>query len=421
MEQSGTREGLSRRAFLRRGALASVGVGLFPLTAGAQQLPQARAEVRRYVALGRTGMQISDISFGASRLDAGEEDIVLHALEHGINYFDTAESYSGGDSETTIGNALRGKRDKVYLASKVEAGATDRKEALMATLEGSLRRLRTDYVDVYFNHAVNDVRRLQNPEWYEFIGRAKEQGKIRATGMSGHAGHLRECLDYALETGSVDVILVAYNFGQDPAFYQRFTRSFDFVARQPDLPRILRQAKAKGVGVITMKTLMGARLNDMRPFEKGGATFAQAAFRWVLSNPDVDALIISMTTPARIDEYLGASGWRSAARDDLPLLRQYVQMHGDSYCRHACNDCESACPYGVPIADVLRTRMYAQDYGDLKLARNEYARLGAGASPCLTCAHQVCAGACTHGLAINTLLAPMHRMLSHQTSPTSVG
>ena len=124
--------------------------------------------------------------------------------------------------------------------------------------------------------------RLQNPEWYEFAERAKRQGKIRATGMSGHAGRLIECLDYALEKGSVDVILVAHNFGQDPKFYQRFTRSFDFVARQPDLPRVLRQAKAKGVGVVAMKTLMGARLNDMRPFEKGGATFAQAAFRWVL-------------------------------------------------------------------------------------------------------------------------------------------
>jgi uncharacterized protein len=414
-------ERLSRRAFLRRGALASFGVGLFPFTGRAQQRPHTRAEVRRYVPLGRTGIQISDISFGASRLNAGEEAIVQHAFERGINYFDTAESYSGGDSERTMGNALRGKRDKVYVTSKVEAGATDRKDALMATLEGSLRRLRTDYVDVYFNHAVNDVRRLQNPEWYEFTARAKQQGKIRATGMSGHSGHLLECLDYALEMGSVDVILVAYNFGQDPAFYRRFTRSFDFIARQPDLPRVLRQAKAKGVGVIAMKTLMGARLNDMRPFEKGEATFAQAAFRWVLSNPDVDALIISMTSAARIDEYLGASGWRSAAVNDLPLLRQYAQMHGDSYCRHACHDCESACPYGVPIADVLRTRMYAQDYGDLKLARSEYARLGAGASSCLTCAHQVCADACTHGLAINTLLAPMHRMLAPQASGTSLG
>src|SRR5215831_15664908 len=412
VKQAGKSAWLGRRAFLRRGVLASLGVGLLPMTGGAQPLPGARAEVCRYVPLGHTGIRMSDIAFGSSRLRGGEEALVQHACDRGINYFDTADSYTGGDAEVTLGNALRGKRDKVYIASKVQAGADERQEALMATLEGSLRRLRTDYVDVYFNHAVNDVRRLQNPEWHAFTERAKRQGKIRATGMSGHAGHLIECLDYAIETGGVDVILAAYNFGQDPAFYARFTRSFDFVARQPDLPRVLQQAKAKGVGVVAMKTLMGARLNDMRPFEKGGATFAQAAFRWVLSNPDVDGLIISMTSTNRIDEYLGASGWRSAAHDDLPLLQRYAQMHGTSYCRHACNDCEGACPYGVPIADVLRTRMYAQDYGDMRLARSEYALLGAGASACLTCTAQPCAGACTHGLPINTLLAPMHQMLA---------
>src|SRR5437867_5031685 len=412
MKPSGKTTRLSRRMFLRWSALASVGMGLLPLTSRAQRLPQARTEVRRYVPLGNTGIKMSDISFGASRLGAGEENLVRHAFDRGINYFDTAESYTSGASESTIGNALLGKRDKVYITSKVSAEATERQEALMATLEGSLRRLRTDYVDVYFNHAVNDVHRLQNPEWYEFTERAKRQGKIRATGMSGHAGRLIECLDYALKTGSVDVILVAHNFGQDPKFYQRFTRSFDFVARQPDLPRVLRQAKAKGVGVVAMKTLMGARLNDMRPFERGGATFAQAAFRWVLANTDVDGLIISMTSPDRIDEYLGASGWRSAAHDDLSLLWHYAQMHGPAYCRHACNDCEGACPYGVPIADVLRTRMYAQDYGDMRLARSEYALLGAGAAACLTCTAQPCAGACPHGLPIHTLLAPVHRMLT---------
>jgi predicted aldo/keto reductase-like oxidoreductase len=215
-----------------------------------------------------------------------------------------------------------------------------------------------------------------------------------------------------LDTGSVDVILVAYNFGQDPAFYERYTRSFDLVARQPDLPRVMRKARSKGVGVIAMKTLMGARLNDMRPFEKGGATFAQAAFRWVLSNPDVDGLIISMTGPELIDEYVDASGWRSAARGDAGLLLRYARMNGTSYCRHACDDCEGACPYGVPIADVLRTRMYAKDYGDMKLARGEYALLGAGAAACLTCPDQPCAGACTHGLRVEKLLAPTHRLLA---------
>ena len=412
MKKSQNSISLDRREFLRKGALTGLGAALYPLTAAARPRGQSKVEVRRYVPLGRTGIKMSDISFGSSRLDAGEESIVLHAFDRGINYFDTAESYSGSDSETTIGNALRGKRDKIYIASKVVTGSTERKESMMEALEGSLRRLRTDYVDIYFNHAVNDVSRLKNPEWHEFTERAKRQGKIRFTGMSGHAGRLIECLDYALDTGSVDVILVAHNFGQDPKFYERLTRFFDRIARQPDLPRALKKAKSKGVGVIVMKTLMGARLNDMRPFEKDGATFSQAAFRWVLSNPDVDALIISMTSEDLVDEYLGASGWQSSTRGDLDLLKRYARMNGTSYCRHACNDCESACPYGVSIADVLRTRMYAKDYHDMKLARSEYAMLGAGASACLTCTDQPCVGSCTHGLPVEKMLAPTHRMLA---------
>ena len=414
MKKSDGGEKLGRRELLRRGALAGVAAGLLPLTgggaAGAKSTPDT---VQRYVTLGRTGLRISDVSFGSSRLDAGEEHLVLDALERGINYFDTAESYRGGDSEITIGNALRGKRDKVFIASKTHTSSTEGRGSMMRSLENSLRRLQTDYVDVYFTHAVNDVGRLENPEWHEFVaaGQAK-QGKIRFTGMSGHAGRLIQCLDYALDRDMVDVILVAYNFGQDPKFYERFTQGWDFIARQPDLPRVLDKAKARNVGVIAMKTLMGARLNDMRPFEKDGATYAQAAFRWVLSNPQVHALIISMTDTGVIREFLGASGWTTAARGDFELLKGYARMNGASYCRHACNDCENACPYGVPIADVLRTRMYARDYEDVKLARSEYAMLGDGASACLTCPTQDCAGSCTHGLPVEKLLGPTHRMLA---------
>ncbi len=314
-----------RRRLLQQGMLAGLGLSALPRRGSAQllgevqpkasranQSSRAGATVQRYATLGRTGMRISDISFGGSQLGAGEGDLVRHALDLGINYFDSADSYRGGDSETVIGEAVRGKRDRVYLTSKTVANASDRRDSMMRALENSLRRLRTDYVDVYFNHAVNEVARMKNPEWREFTARAKQQGKIRAVGMSGHAGNLIECLDYALDTDSVDVILVAYNFGQDPTFYQPFTRSFDFIARQPQLPRVLQKAKTKGVGVVAMKTLMGAKLNDMRPFEKGGATFAQAAFRWVLSNRNVDALIVSIKTSAGVDDHLGTPGSKSA-------------------------------------------------------------------------------------------------------------
>ena len=240
---------LGRRELLQRGALAGLGMGLLPLRASAQPAARAGAKVQRYVTLGRTGMQVSDISFGGSRLGAGEADVVRHALDRGINYFDIADSYRGGDSETTVGEALRGKRDRVYLTSKTYTRPTERRDSMMRTLEESLRRLRTDYVDVYFIHAVNEVERLKNPEWHEFIARARQQGKIRFVGMSGHAGRLIECLDYALDTNGVDVVLVGYNFGQDPKFYQQFTQSYDFIARQPGLPRVLEKAKAKGLTV----------------------------------------------------------------------------------------------------------------------------------------------------------------------------
>ncbi len=262
------------------------------------------------------------------------------------------------------------------------------------------------------NHAVNDIDRLQNPEWGEFIERARSQGKIRASGVSGHAGRLIECLDYAIDHDLADVILVAYNFGQDPAFYEQFTRSFNYVARQPDLPRVLEKARARDVGVVTMKTLMGARLNDMRPYETDGASYSQAAFRWVLSNPNVDALVISMTSTELIDEYLGASGARAVTSRDLELLRHYARLNGTSYCRHACNDCSGACPYGVPIADVLRTRMYATDYQDGAFARSEYQALEVDATACLSCDGTPCRDACSHGLPIAELCGPTHLMLS---------
>jgi hypothetical protein len=383
------------------------GLGLAPLARAALR-DAGPVRVRDFRELGKTGMRISDVSFGASRL-RGDEGLVRHAVDCGINYFDTAAGYTGGVSETTIGNALKGKRDRVYLTSKTETTGTTSRAEMMRALEGSLGRLQTDHVDVYFNHAVNDVARLSNPEWPEFVAEAKRQGKIRFAGMSGHAGRLIQCLDFAIDHKLVDVVLVAYNFGQDPAFYQKFLGGFDMIAVQPDLPRVLGKAKAAGVGVVAMKTLMGARLNDMRRFEKPGGTFAQSAFRWVLSNTDVDALIVSMTSQGQIDEYLGASGARNVAAADVALLARYVAMHSSTTCRFGCDACESSCPAGVSIADVLRVRMYAEDYGDAGMAREEYSRIGEPAAACLSCTTQACMGSCPHGLRVPELTSSVAR------------
>ena len=404
---------VERRTFLQQMALGGVALGAAAgLTAAAPETLHAATAgaVKRLKPLGATDIRMSDISFGGSRL-RGDVNLVHYALDKGINYFDTAASYTGGDSETIIGQALRGKRDQVYLASKGGFGPRVRQDQMMRTLEGSLRRLRTDYVDVYFTHAVNDVARLRNPEFYAFTERAKAQGKIRYVGLSGHGGRLIECLDVAIDNGKFDVMLVAYNFGQDPSFVQKLTRRFDFIAVNPDLPRVLRKAKAAGMGVIAMKTLRGARLNDMQPYQKDGATFSQAAFRWVLSNDDVDALVVTMRSPRDIDEFLVASGGTKVTRRDEDLLHRYLTLNDGTYCRPLCDACEASCPENVQIADVLRHKMYFEDYGAERMAMERYAKLAHNAAACAACTHQRCLGACPYGLSVPDLTRQAHRLL----------
>jgi predicted aldo/keto reductase-like oxidoreductase len=199
-------------------------------------------------------------------------------------------------------------------------------------------------------------------------------------------------------------LLCAHNYGQDPAFYERFTKNFDIVANQVGLPRLLEKAHAKGVGVLVMKTLMGARLNDMKPYERAGSTFSNAAFRWVLSNPNIDGLAVSMTKPEQIDEYLVASGDGASRRGDIELLRKYAAIHSSQYCRPGCDACLTSCPESVQISEVLRARMYKEDYADIDAAKATYAELKTDASACTTCLHESCANACPFGLKVSTLL-----------------
>ena len=383
---------VDRREFLRLGAGAAFGLAAEPAWT------RSDPGIRRYARLGRTELKMSDISFGSASMS--DPAVVRHALARGINYFDTAESYRGGSSEEAIGEGLKGRRDQVLIASKTKAGAGDTRADMMKSLERSLKRLQTDRVDVYFNHSVNDLARMQNQEWWEFTQLAKRQGKIRFRGMSGHGGNLTKCLDYVIDNDLADVILVAYNFAQDPSFYDKLRHTFHWSAIQPDLPRVLEKARKKDIGVIAMKTLMGARLNDMRPYERPGATFSQAAFRWVLSTPQVDALLVSMSSASEIDEYVAASGTAQVSGADLELLERYALLQSGRYCQSACNDCAGSCPQNVAIAEVLRTRMYDVDYGDALLARTEYAALGKPAEACLNCTVQSCLNACTRGIPI---------------------
>ncbi|MFK7897295.1 MAG: aldo/keto reductase [Myxococcota bacterium] len=429
---------LTRRAFLQQGGLVSASALAAPFTANAANntsnstenaKPSSAPQIRKRVPLGRdTGIEIPDISFGSFALGGGnagdsdpaaDERLVRHALERGITHFDTAHAYTEGRAEAALGRALKGRRQEVTLTSKFSANRNHSTEQQMEILEKSLRLLKTDYVDIYLNHAINDIDRLQDESWQRFGELAKQQGKIRQFGLSGHAGRLGDAITYALDENLIDVMLVAYNFQQQPSYKDRLKQylndwvpSLDIISGQPELPQLLERAHKQGVGVMVMKTLKGARSNDMRPYESPGRTFAQAAFRWVLSDPFVDGLVVTMTSPEQIDEYVEASGSGPPDNEDLALLARYTAITQGTSCTIGCGDCLDSCPAGVPIGDVLRMRMYDRDYGQPAIAAREYARLETDASACLGCSGLPCADACSSGIAISALTRDTERRLS---------
>ena len=145
---------------------------------------------------------MSDISFGGAGIS--DPDVVTRAVERGINYFDTSPDYSQTGSEQVIGKALKPHRDKVFVASKFCTGAGHLPKdtpvpEIIAAVEGSLKRLQTDYLDVCIIHEVNSLDRLMAPTFHEAFDRLKEQGKVRFLGVSSHTPNLEEVMRHAVD------------------------------------------------------------------------------------------------------------------------------------------------------------------------------------------------------------------------------
>lgn len=369
-----------------------------PTHAAHHQPEWVGSEVRSYRPLGATGITMSDISFGGAGI--GNPDVVTRAVERGINYFDTSPDYSQTGSEQVIGKALKPHRDKVYIASKFcTADGHLPKETpvadIIAAVESSLTRLQTDYLDVCIIHEVNDLDRLMAPTFHEAFDRLREQGKARCLGVSSHTPNLEEVMQHAVDSGRFQMLLVAYNFNN-----------------WPDLTNIFRAAHEKGIGVVAMKTLKGAQASVLKDFTDQRQAFSQAAFKWVLSNPDVSGLVVTMMDFDQIDEYLYASG-EQPTDADLALLERYDAAVTRNYCRPGCGACLDDCPAGVPINDVFRYAMYFENYGQERDAMRKYARIAPdhNASQCVSCPAP-CQAACPFELPIREKMLRFHPLLT---------
>jgi hypothetical protein len=327
--------------------------------------------------LGRTGMTITVVSMGCMR--TSEQAVFEVAADMGINYFDTARVYMNGKNERVLGEALKNRRDKVFIATKVKPGS---KEAMRQSIEESLAALKVDHVDLLQMHDISSKEDVLKKEYRDALAEAKQQGKTRFAGLSVHK----------------NMAVVINAMVDDPEkFYDTVLATYNFHCGADVKAAIERAAKAN-IGVIAMKTQGGGyKAKDL-----GEIGPHQAALKWVLRDTNVTAAIPSMVDLAQLKEDTAVMGIQ-LTQADLDLLERYKVAIAPYYC-HRCGGCTGTCPKDVDIPAVNRCLMYAEGYGDLELARATYEQIPPSASlgACRDCGH--CSARCVRSLNLDERL-----------------
>jgi aryl-alcohol dehydrogenase-like predicted oxidoreductase len=387
------RAGIGRRAFLQLGAAASgIALGCAPPRREARRGEPPAA--MRYRPLGATGLHVSEVSFGAHGIE--NADVMLVALDAGINTFCTSGSYRDGAEERALGRNIRrlgSRRDELVLFTGEQISREATKQGILAAIDASLRRLETDRIEVYYFGNVESPFELRHEAIHEAFLEARQAGKVRHLALSGHCGGMQSILNAALDDGR----------------YEVFFTKHDFVS-YPDQGEILQRAAGRGIGTLVFKTNAGHREKEIRDLEAGGLSYRQATIRWALASPDIASVCVTLESFDDIDECVAAVGAPLTVSEGKMLRRYAVEMYA-RYCRF-CRSCEASCPHAVKVADVMRFEMYYSCYGRESEALARYAALGRdrSAAPCEGCAGR-CDGACPFGRMVRDGLVAAHRLL----------
>ena len=318
---------------MRNMSSAFLGVVSSPFWSG---LPLARAEkksVPEYRTLGKTGLKVTAVSMGV--MNCSDPAVLLRAFDLGINFYDTADCYMKGRNEEMVGKAFEGKRQKVFIQTKVHAH--DEKK-MRSSVERSLRRLRTDYIDVLVWHNHSSPEEVSDPKLFEFMSKMKKEGKARFTGFSAHS-NMASLLSEAAKSNFHDVALVSYNF-----------------THSKKLKEAVALAAKSGIGIVAMKTQSGGYKKE----KMGGLSPHQAALKYIMMDQNVSAAVPGVATIEQIEECAAAMG-DSFSKGNLNELKQYQSFLQGKICT-MCGGCIGECPYGVFRSDLLRVVMYHEGY-----------------------------------------------------------
>jgi uncharacterized protein len=393
---------ISRRDFVK--TLGIVGVG--SMVGAGQALAQSNAASTAAAPMpiklvkiptrpfGRTGVPVAILGPGGDFDIEANQIILKQTLDWGATYWDTSGGSNGGRSERGIGMYLEKypqvRRD-VFLATKYDGGG------MTQGLNQSLERLKTDYVDLYFLHGLNNTT-LLNDDLKSWVEKAKADKKIRFFGFSTHS-NMENCLQEAARLGWIDGIMLKY----------------DFRLLHTDAMKSAVDAATKaGIGLIAMKTQSKSPIAteteaDLKlggHFIQRGFTQQQAKLKAVWENPQITTICSQMPNTTILQANIAAAlDKTSLTAADHAALREYAEATQSRHCAGCTQFCETALNHRVPVGDVMRSLMYHRSYGDHELARTVFRQLPETVRRGLagfdyTAAEQ----ACPHGLPVGQLM-----------------
>jgi len=378
----------------------------------------------QYRKLGKISDKVSALGHGCMRLPTEgtsgkikqEEaiELIRKGIDNGINYIDTAWTYHRGESEVVLGLALKdGYRERVTLVTKCPIGRKEftEPEHFDMHLDEQLQRLDEDYLDFYLFHALNKKSYEEKVLGLNLIERAmkaKIEGKIKHLGFSFH--DTPEVLKEIIDSGHFELMLVQYNI-------------IDQVNHE-----MINYAGEKGLAVAIMGSVGGGRLagkdlpNEMKKWlTPGRKNFADLAFKFVLSNPNVSVALSGMGSEEMLNDNLSIN-----SRDEYDKISKEEKMAIDciaarfkELCDNICTQCKycQPCPNEVNISFIFESLQRYQIYGDREKAKSYYSMIGktpwaAGkdASACEECGE--CLEKCPQGIEIINQLKKAHEVLT---------
>ena len=379
-----------------------------------------------YRTFGKTGYRISQLGFGAMRLPKVDRttldmdkavEVLRHALDLGVNYIDTAAIYGRGQSEEAIGRAVAGRREDVYISTKIpvhmERFEIPRWRELV---EKQLTLLQTDYIDFWYFHDLQDAdyteKVMPKGGLMELMQKLRDEGLIRHICVSVH--EKPEVVKKYIDSGCFEGLIIQYNL---------LNRANE---------EVIAYAHDAGLGVTIMGPVGGGQLaipsQWMTELFGDAGSLAEAAIRFVLANPHVTSALSGMETVEMVNENCAAASREEPLSDSekkqIDVTMAELKRLADLYCT-GCGYC-MPCPHRVDIPKNFGLTNQFKVYGFEEAARDGYRRLetkdGEGqrprqkehlrASECTECGE--CLEKCPQKIDIPAQLKETHSLLASE-------